>query len=111
MSKYGYKNEIEDTRRDFIRKVYGILAVQLLVTAGVVLLAFWSEGFRDFIKENGWMEILCLCVAVIVEIVIVAKPEEARKVPNNYYLLYLFTFCESYIVASMCVEFDPMIVF
>ena len=69
------------------------------------------EGFRDFISEHGWLEIACLVVAVLIEIYLQYDVNTAKKVPNNYYLLYAFTFCEAYIVASFCLKFDPMIVF
>merc|ERR1712000_19912 len=44
-----------DIRMSFIRKVYSILTVQLLLTAGLSCLSFFSSGYRNWIQSNSWM--------------------------------------------------------
>jgi hypothetical protein len=41
-----------DIRNQFVRKVYTILTVQLLVTAGISALSFFSEGYKTWIQSN-----------------------------------------------------------
>lgn len=41
-----------DIRNQFIRKVYSILTVQLIVTAGVSSLTFLSEGYKNWIQSH-----------------------------------------------------------
>lgn len=41
-----------DIRNQFIRKVYSILTVQLLVTAGVSSLTFFSESYKAWIQSH-----------------------------------------------------------
>ena len=41
-----------DIRNQFIRKVYTILTVQLIATAGVSALTFWSEGYKTWIQSH-----------------------------------------------------------
>lgn len=41
-----------DIRNQFIRKVYTILTVQLLVTAGVSAISFFSEGYKTWIQSH-----------------------------------------------------------
>ena len=42
-------------RRGFIRKVYGILSLQLFVTFGIIMLFTHVEGLREYAKVNRWM--------------------------------------------------------
>ena len=39
----------------FIRKVYTILTVQILLTTGLSTLSFFSNGYRNWIQSNAWM--------------------------------------------------------
>jgi FtsH-binding integral membrane protein len=41
-----------DIRNQFIRKVYAILTVQLIVTGAVSALSFWSEGYKNWIQSH-----------------------------------------------------------
>ena len=41
-----------DIRNQFIRKVYTILTVQLLATAGVSALTFFSESYKTWIQSH-----------------------------------------------------------
>ena len=41
-----------DIRNQFIRKVYTILTVQLIVTAAVSALTFFSEGYKTWIQSH-----------------------------------------------------------
>ena len=42
-------------RRGFIRKVYGILSLQLIVTFGIIMLFTHVEGLRLYARRNKWM--------------------------------------------------------
>lgn len=44
-----------DIRNQFIRKVYTILTVQLLVTGAVSTLSFVSEGYKAWIQDHPAM--------------------------------------------------------
>lgn len=39
----------------FIRKVYAILTVQLLFTAAMSMVSFFSKPYRTWIQSNQWM--------------------------------------------------------
>lgn len=41
-----------DIRHQFVRKVYTILTVQLLVTGAVSTLSFVSEGYKEWIQQH-----------------------------------------------------------
>ena len=52
-----------------------------------------------------------IILSIVVVIVLVCYINIARKVPTNYILLLVFTLCESFLVAMMCVFTTPKIVF
>lgn len=41
-----------DIRNQFVRKVYTILTLQLLATAGVSSLTFFSDSYRNWIQAH-----------------------------------------------------------
>jgi len=44
-----------DIRMAFVRKVYAILSVQLIATALLSALSFWSTSYKEWIQSNQWM--------------------------------------------------------
>lgn len=51
-----------DIRHQFIRKVYTILTAQLVATAVVSGLSFWSEGYKAWIQTHPsllWISVSC----------------------------------------------------
>mmetsp|Transcript_13935 Transcript_13935/g.26120 ORF Transcript_13935/g.26120 Transcript_13935/m.26120 type:complete len:237 (+) Transcript_13935:1174-1884(+) len=96
-----------DARLGFIRKVYGILSVQLLVVAVFVLVGVLSSSFQEFIAENFGIVLLAFLINVCTMIPLLCCKKVARKVPTNYILLAIFTISESFIVACVCAFYDP----
>lgn len=82
-------------RLGFLRKVYGILSAQLLVTliVGVVFIAV--EPVEQFIKQNEW---LLLIVAIASFGTLLATMVKSKEVPTNFYCLAAFTLCEAILV-------------
>ena len=39
----------------FVRKVYAILSVQLIATAVLSSVSFFSDSYKDWIQSNQWM--------------------------------------------------------
>lgn len=56
--------------------------------------------------ENWWIYIILIIVVLIVEIAMICVRPIARKVPLNYIMLALFTLCESYLVAYICMIYS-----
>lgn len=50
-----------DIRNQFIRKVYTILTVQLLVTGLVSALSFVSEGYKAWIQDHPALVFISVC--------------------------------------------------
>ena len=93
----------------FIRKVYGILTVQLLFTCAFCLLAMNSDTFKEFLKIKALL--VCVVITYIVSIIALICCKLDTKVPANFILLAIFTFCVSWLVALCCTRYNPIIVF
>ena len=85
----------------FIRKVYGILTAQLILTAIVCVIPFISPGMRSLFQSFTLL-IICFIASFVIILLLVCVQDLARKVPTNYILLTSFTVLEAYLVASCC---------
>mmetsp|Transcript_119385 Transcript_119385/g.166574 ORF Transcript_119385/g.166574 Transcript_119385/m.166574 type:complete len:103 (-) Transcript_119385:414-722(-) len=92
-------------RMGFIRKVYLILTCQLAFTAGFVAFAMNNERTRIWIYLNWWMWFPVCFLLIFSEIALICNRKLARTVPINYIFLFIFTCCETYFVALICVTY------
>jgi len=107
---YDYKKTLEYALRiGFIRKVYGILSIQLLLTVFMCALTF-IDSVRYFFLHNMWLFFTTVILSIVIIIPLLCIKDLARRVPTNYILLLLWTFCEAYMVATCCANYDPIIV-
>jgi FtsH-binding integral membrane protein len=101
-----FKSEVrvgeEDDRINFIKKVYSICAAMILFTVFIVSLVFVVDGLHVWMMENLWLHYLCIFITLGIAIALICCKKCARKVPNNYILLFAFTLFESYMVAGIC---------
>lgn len=97
-----------DMRLGFIRKVYGILSVQLFVTTLFVFVGCVSSAFQAFVVNNPWVLLLALLFSIGSLLSLACFSNVVNRVPANYILLGIFTFCEGYIVACICGIYDPV---
>jgi FtsH-binding integral membrane protein len=99
---------LADLRLGFIRKVYGILSAQLLLTTLFVAVGTLSTAFQEFVQENPWVILLAFLGNLITLIALVCCSSVANTVPTNYIFLGIFTFCEAFVVACVCGFYDPV---
>lgn len=120
MSSYDYESEgfvsnmefsEESVRKGFVRKVYGILTVQLLITLGFIALFIFCQPVKLYSQQNPWLYILALCVTIVLIIVLACCENTRRAFPSNIILLAVFTLCESYMLGSISSRFDTDAVF
>ena len=106
------KDEIDvNIRLGFIRKVYGILTFQLLITSFFTLWCMYSESLQKFLINQVNIFYLIIFIEVVICIVMICFRGITRSVPINYILLLIFTCAESYIVGYICAFSEPKIVF
>jgi FtsH-binding integral membrane protein len=97
------KDEPPEIRNGFIRKVYGILSAQLLLTAAVAAPLVEVQEVRDWIKEEGQSLIIAVSVLNIGLICAMACCRSAtRSFPTNYIMLFAFTATEGFLVGVIC---------
>ena len=96
-------------RLGFIRKVYGIISFQLLITVSICSLTFF-DNVNKFFVSNPAIFWVCLAFNIAIIFPLVCCKNIARSSPLNYILLTLWTICESYMIAFICTQYDPKIV-
>lgn len=87
-----------DTRRVFIRKVYSILAVQLLVTGIISTFMIVHAPTQIYVLTHGWPVSTSMVASIVL---IIALMCYKNKSPVNMYLLGAFTICESFLVGTV----------
>lgn len=111
-----------NVRLGFVKKVYAILSVQLGITTLFAYLACvpaisptsafamsgFIKGYSTALLSTGIM--IGVSVMLIASICALVCCRLDQKVPVNYILLFVFTVCESWLVASICQRTDPKIV-
>ncbi|OAQ99157.1 hypothetical protein LLEC1_01246 [Akanthomyces lecanii] len=90
-----------DIRNQFVRKVYTILTVQLLMTAGVSSLSFFSTSYKSWIQAHPGV----VWISLIGSMIFLGLTYWKRKsYPTNLLFLSLFTLAEAYTI-SVIVSF------
>ncbi|KAI0172800.1 transmembrane BAX inhibitor motif-containing protein [Hypoxylon sp. FL1284] len=90
-----------DIRNQFIRKVYTILTVQLLATAAVSGLSFWSQGYKSWIQSHPALVWVSLFGSIAFMLLTYWK---RKSYPTNLLFLSGFTLLEAYTI-SVIVSF------
>ncbi|KAF2155774.1 transmembrane BAX inhibitor motif-containing protein [Myriangium duriaei CBS 260.36] len=96
-----------DIRMAFIRKVYTILTVQLLATAALSSVSFFSTGFKTWIQTNQWMMWISLFGAIGFMLLTYWK---RKSYPTNLLFLTGFTALEAYSIAVITSFYNSKIV-
>jgi FtsH-binding integral membrane protein len=117
-SNSGYNSDPEDPfnrpsttfsdvaiRHAFIKKVYGILTLQLSVTIGFIALFIFVEAIQKFFQKNSWILWVIFALTIVIIIVLACCNNVARKYPLNIILLFAFTILESILVAIVAATY------
>jgi len=92
-------------RLGFIRKVYSILSVQLIVTMGIIGI-FTLDSVKGFVAVNSWLWILALVIMIVSLITLACCDGVRRKTPHNFIFLGLFTLAESFMLGTITARYD-----
>lgn len=93
-------------RLNFIKKVYGILCVQLCLTALMCIITMSFPSFAAFQINHSWIQIILTIASILILLVLFCSRDLSKRVPINYALLFTFTLFESYAVSSCCAMYD-----
>ncbi|XP_013418294.1 protein lifeguard 4 isoform X6 [Lingula anatina] len=94
-------------RMGFLRKVYGILAAQLVLTTLTGALFISVDSVKGFVRENNWMVLVAIISTFVLLFALMWKRQET---PANYILLGLFTLAEAYSVGVIVTFYDVRVV-
>jgi FtsH-binding integral membrane protein len=96
-----------DVRMAFVRKVYAILTVQILLTAALSSVSFWSTGYKNWIQSNVWMLWVSLFGAIGFMLLTFWK---RKSYPTNLLFLGGFTALEAYTISVIVSFYNSKIV-
>mmetsp|Transcript_23604 Transcript_23604/g.45100 ORF Transcript_23604/g.45100 Transcript_23604/m.45100 type:complete len:244 (-) Transcript_23604:126-857(-) len=95
-------------RNGFIRKVYGIVGSQFLLTS-LVAGAIMKAG-ESYLREDQSLTLGLLVTSMVLSIgtmcIFCCAPQLMRRFPHNYIILFLFTVAESIVVGLICVQYS-----
>jgi FtsH-binding integral membrane protein len=81
-------------RHAFIRKVLGLLTVQLLLAAAVAMFVLMKKPVRRFLRSNPWVCFLALVVCATLLLLLACSEAARRQHPANLLLLAAFTLAQ-----------------
>lgn len=93
----------KSVRQGFVRKVYGILSCQLLLTVLMAATFMKVESIRTFVITNPFMLYSAMFLAFGLLFALMVKKDEH---PTNMYLLAAFTAVEAYTIGVVCATFE-----
>ncbi|KAK7481055.1 hypothetical protein BaRGS_00027691 [Batillaria attramentaria] len=94
-------------RHAFIRKVYMILSLQLLVTLGFIALFIFVKPVKAWVQEEGaWFYYVSYVTFLVTYIAMICCPSVRRQSPGNFICLSIFTLVFSYMVATISSFYD-----
>jgi hypothetical protein len=97
-------------RHNFIKKVYLILLVQLVITSGFICLFLFCEPVKKWVQDNSWFYWTSYGVFVATYIILACIPSLRRLFPANFIVLLVFTLSLSYMTATISSYYDTEIV-
>ncbi|KAK3126516.1 hypothetical protein QOZ80_7AG0557790 [Eleusine coracana subsp. coracana] len=106
-----YMIESPQLRWAFIRKVYVIVAMQMLATVAVAAAVYFAPAIRRFFAARTTAALVAFVAIIISPIILMVPMVFLRKRhPINLFLLALFTICESFAVGLGCLSAKGIIV-
>nr|XP_023700347.1 protein lifeguard 3 [Paramormyrops kingsleyae] len=98
-------------RHVFIRKVYLILASQLLITVAIVAIFTFVDPVKSFVIKNPGFYWASYAVYFVTYLVLVCCKGPRRRFPWNILLLVIFTLSMSYMTGTIASYYDTKSVF
>ncbi|GBF95111.1 hypothetical protein Rsub_07695 [Raphidocelis subcapitata] len=104
-SGFGAK-EYQFLRAGFVRKVFGLLAAQLALTAAVAAPIVLSSGVRGFVATNSWVVSLASLGSLVLVLVLSLSESARHSHPTNLILLAAFTALEGVLVGAISATYS-----
>ena len=108
------QNINEIIRNQFVRKVYGILLVQFIITFSLILIC-QIKTIKNFLFHNSKLYISLMILSgitfIISFVIFICFPSFLKKVPQNYIFLFLFTISETILLVYVSILYSFEYVF
>lgn len=98
--------ESKQIRHNFIKKVYSLLLIQLIITVAIIGLFALHDGVHAWAKSTPWFHTAAFAFAFVILIAITCMDKLRRKHPHNLIILFAFTIAESLMLAAITVMFE-----
>mmetsp|Transcript_40753 Transcript_40753/g.53677 ORF Transcript_40753/g.53677 Transcript_40753/m.53677 type:complete len:273 (+) Transcript_40753:179-997(+) len=98
--QYYQGDHTKELRAGFIRKVYSLLAVQMLMTIGICCLCMFVDGIREYILGHIQGCFWGFFAAMIFSLIALMCNKD--KVPVNYFWFFTFTVFTSFYLGMIC---------
>jgi len=110
-NQFEYHNNVmgasKAVRLAFMRKVYGLLAVQLIMTTVIAGAMLLTPGVKEMVQVNSWV---LMPAFVLTFGLLIALQVKRKEHPINLILLASFTVIMAYTVGVMVTFFDKFVV-
>ncbi|XP_037270912.1 protein lifeguard 4 [Rhipicephalus microplus] len=111
LDDFCYNNNVSKAnvyvRLGFLRKVYGILSIQLFATTMIAAFGMFTPAVKLYISQNHWMVMGAFLLSMALLLALMVK---RRETPTNYFLLMGFTIVQAFTVAVVVSFYDQMAV-
>ncbi|CAJ1360864.1 unnamed protein product [Effrenium voratum] len=97
-----------EVRRGFVKKVYGILTAQLVLTT---LVAYPIAQMPGLELEHSWAPSVSVATLIATCVIMICFRDLLRKFPTNYIVLGLFTAATGTTVGMACRQYEPLVIF
>jgi FtsH-binding integral membrane protein len=104
------KEKDESDQLKFIRKVFGILTIQLLVTLAFVILFVSCKPLSIFVAHNLWLLLLSSVITFSL-ILLTWCGDLVRHTKGSIIFLSLITFFQGFTVGALCSFYNASVVF
>jgi len=98
------KDSTTEVRKGFIRKVYSILTVQLLLTVAVAA-PLTTMVSQAWLMANAWLLYLSVAMTLVTMCAMACCKNMTRRFPTNYLLLFVFTAFEGVCVGFISAQY------
>jgi len=98
------KDATTEVRKGFIRKVYSILTLQLLLTVAVAA-PLTTLVSQDWLIANAWLLYLSVAMTLVTMCAMVCCQQMTRTYPTNYIFLFVFTAFEGVCVGFVSAQY------
>lgn len=102
----GFEFSDKTIRQGFIRKVYSILMLQLLVTLGFIATFTYNSSMKEWTRSNPGFFIGVLILTIVLLLAMACCESVRRTSPMNFLCLGLFTVAEGFVLGAATSSYD-----